>query len=334
MIERSVAVIVHQEGHCPLLTAGARWIFDGRELLPGGGRVCATGVCSIYPQLQDILKAAAPDAALPDGLLSCGANDCGASFRMELASAAALSAVRGDTQRLSLPASMLPSAAPTSSTRRLERGAASATNLLKKQAPFLSRLSKELAAEVISACTTRRYDGGEIILMQGVIGEHLYIVAEGLVEVARFGKSSDETILVTLGVGECFGEMSILTGEVTSAEVRSHGASAILTIARDDLEALLLKRPALSREFSKLLAARLKATNLSLESELSRGVLGKLSMIALLDLVQTLHQSRRTGTLVLSYAGQQARLGFSNGALCTAMLGELAGDEVFYTVMC
>src|SRR6185295_12964106 len=102
--------------------------------------------------------------------------------------------------------------------------------------------------------------------------------------VARQGKGGEETILVTLGAGECFGEMSILTGDVTTAEVRARGKATILSIHKDNLETLLVKRPGLSREFSKLLAGRLKATNSSLESELSRGVLGKLSMIPLLDL--------------------------------------------------
>jgi hypothetical protein len=127
--------------------------------------------------------------------------------------------------------------------------------------------------------------------------------------------------------------MSILTGEVTSAEVRSQGKSAILSVQKEALEALLLTRPLLSREFSKLLAERLKATNISLESELGRGIIGRLSMISLPDLVQALHQSRRTGTLVLNYSGAQGRLGFRNGFLCTARSGELMGNEAFYGMM-
>jgi hypothetical protein len=97
---------------------------------------------------------------------------------------------------------------------------------------------------------------------------------------------------------------------------------------------MLMRRPVLSREFSKLLAERLKASNQSLQSELSRGILGKLSMIALVDLVQTLNQSRRTGTLVLTNAGEEARLGFRNGALVAATLGDIQGEEVFYKTVC
>ena len=54
----------------------------------------------------------------------------------------------------------------------------------------------------------------------------------------------------------------------------------------------------------------------------------------MVDLVQTLGQSRRTGTLVLNHFGQQARLGFRNGSLSTGRCGDIRGDEVFYTVVC
>src|SRR6185436_6288364 len=100
------------------------------------------------------------------------------------------------------------------------------------------------------------------------------------------------------------------------------------------LEALLLRRPVLSREFSKLLAERLKATNMSLQTELNRGIIGKLSMISLVDLVQSLGQSRRSGTLVLNHFGQQARLGFQNGTIISGNCGDIHGDEVFFTVVC
>jgi CRP/FNR family transcriptional regulator, cyclic AMP receptor protein len=268
--------------------------------------------------MNSMRKALPPGMPLPDDFLLCDAPGCDAAFRMEfIQQAPSLPAVTG----------------AHGTTRRLELSANAAVAAARKQ-PFLSRLSPELAAELISACATKKYEQGQIILMQGVVGAHLFIVGEGAVEVARWGPGGDETILVTLGVGECFGEMSILTGEATSAEVRSKGTSTILSLHKDLLETLLLKQPGLSREFSKLLADRLKATNVSLESELARGVLGKLSMISLVDLVQTLHQGRHTGTLVLNYSGEQCRLGFRAGNLCTGMCGETSGEDAFYKVIC
>ena len=318
MPERSIALIVRQTGTCPLLRAEDRWTFTGREISKAPGvRLCATALCYVYPKLNDLLRTLTHDSQLPDDYLLCDANGCDAAFGMQFSSTGA----PGDSSE------------PIGTTRRLER---SNTSSLTKVAPlpFLSRLPKDLAAELIEACKTVYYDDGQIILMQGVVGQHLYIMSEGFAEVSRRGENKDETVLATLGQGQCFGEMSILSGENTSAEVRSKGRSAVLTLHREQLEILLLKSPAISREFSKLLAERLKATNMSLESELSRGILGKLSLISLVDLVQTLNQSRRTGTLMLKHGSEHAEIGFRDGALYSANSGELKGDEAFFKVMC
>jgi len=319
MAERTVALVVHQTGSCPLLKPAERWVVTGREVRPmGTAKLCGGGLCSIYPKLHDLLKSVKANGPLPDDYLLCDTPGCDAAFRMEF---------------VATPAPALP-AGDVAFTRRLEKGAQAATAILRKHGPFLSRLPKEVAADLINACQTERYDDGQIILMQGVVGDHLYIVAEGAVEVAKRGQGNDETVLVSLDPGNCFGEMSILTGEITSAEVRAKGPAAILALHKDKLEALLLRRPILSREFSKLLAERLKATNTSLQTELNRGIIGKLSMISLVDLVQTLGSSRRTGTLLVNYYGQQARLGFKNGTLVSGSCGEFKGDEAFYTVVC
>ena len=368
MPDRPVSLIVQQNSTCPLIKVGDRWPLVGRELKSiGGGKLCVAGLCSVYPKLTDILKMLPPNAGLPDDFLLCDAQGCDVAWRMEFT---ALPQTRIEVKLEPKPVFVIPAegeklapvapqqvplkeetkilGAPVtpvddstrnkvvavSMTRRLERGAEKATSMLRKQGPFLSRLPKELASELVSECTMRNYADGQIILVQGVVGEHLYLVGEGLVEVARQGKNGEETVLVTLGVGECFGEMSILTGDVTTAEVRARGPATILSIHKEKLEPLMLKRPALSREFSKLLAGRLKATNVSLESELARGVLGKLSMIPLLDLVQTLSQGRRTGTLVLNYMGKTGKLGFRNGNMVTATLGDTLGEEAFYNVAC
>jgi len=323
MAERSVALVIHEPGACPLLRSGDRWVFSSGEILKSStGKLCGNGLCSVFPKLRDILKSLPPSGALPDDYLLCDSPGCDAAFMMEFLAAAA-------------PAAGVTVAKDAVFTRRLERGAQAATAILRKHGPFLTRLPQEVAGDLVNACQMVQYEDGQIILMQGVVGDHLYIVAEGTVEVAKRGdKNNDETVLVTLDPGNCFGEMSILTGEITSAEVRSRGQSKVLCLHKDRLEGLLLRRPVLSREFSKLLAERLKATNTSLQLELNRGIIGKLSMISLVDLVQTLQQSRRTGTLVLNYYGQQARLGFKNGTLFTAVAGEQKGDEAFYKVVC
>ena len=85
------------------------------------------------------------------------------------------------------------------------------------------------------------------------------------------------SVLAVLGEGECFGEMSLLTGELTSAAVTARGEASVAAVPREELERLLEASPELSRAFTNLLAARLRAQNAWLEGELGRGILGQLS---------------------------------------------------------
>ncbi|HEY3323918.1 MAG TPA: DUF4388 domain-containing protein [Planctomycetota bacterium] len=312
MADRVVTLIVHDPGKCPALKAGDRWVVSGREVRGQGASLCGHGVCSVFPKLFDLLKTLPAGAPLPDDYLLCDSPGCDAAFCMEVPAAVAESGF----------------------TRRLERGAKSATEVIRRQRSFLLRIPKEAAADLAKLCSMQKYQNAQIVLMQGVVGQKLYIIAEGNLEVVKRGEGKDETVLATLSTGDCVGEMSILTGETTSAEVRAKGTASVMSIAKETLEGLLLKHPLLSREFSKLLAERLKATNASLQSELSRGIIGKLSMISLVDLVQALQQSRRTGTLVLNFSGEQARLGFKEGVLRAAVAGTAMGDEAFYKTVC
>ena len=307
MAERPVILTVEQPGTC-VLAPGQKILFHGKEVSsPGGGKLCAQAVCTLYPQLHAMLTDLAPDAPLPTERMICG---CGTVFR------AAFAQTGRD--------------APAAS--RYARSGSTASHALKQTSPFLKRLPLELGDELRHFCARKRCTAGDVLLEQGVTGQHLYIVADGSVEVVR-RKDNAETVLAALGPGECFGEMSILTGEVTSAEVRAVGACAVLLLPKADLESLLLKRPVLSAAFSKLLAERLKAASASMASELSRGIVGKLSLICLSDMVQMLNQSRQSGTMVLTQAGEQARLGFRNGALTDAQCGAHAGDEAFFHVL-
>jgi hypothetical protein len=133
--------------------------------------------------------------------------------------------------------------------------------------------------------------------------------------------------------GDFFGEYSLLTELASEFEVRAVGDCIALAINRKDFYQLLLKRPALLTVAAKMVAEKFKAAAKSVENELSRGILGKLSMIPLTDLVQSLYQSRRTGTLVVHADKTQALITFSNGAVVSAVLGKRHGEDAFYRLV-
>lgn len=354
MAARPICLIVSKAEGCTLLREGDRWVLDGHEVgVVGQSKICAQALCSFYPHLKNLLSITPKDMALPPMLLRCQGEGCGTIFRIEPVAPATV-AVAAPAARLSqtqaaplpqpppqvpAPAAVPEPAGATASgigvTRRLERGALAAGNKLQEQGTFLSRIPPHASVKVVGAAKRVPYVNGQLVLDEGVRGDSLYIVGDGKVEVIkRSPKDGSETILAVLSTGECFGEMSLLTGEPTSAAVRSRGDSVIFVLVRAELDKLLVQIPELNRVFSQLLAARLRTVNMTLESELGRGILGKLSMISMIDLVQTLNGSRRTGRLVLTGQGSEAHVIFNNGTVAGAVLGDLKGEEAFYGVVC
>lgn len=347
MAARSIHLVVSKADGCPLMKEGDRWVVSNPEIgVIGDARVCAHAICSFFPHIKNLLHVTPKDMALPPMLLRCQGEGCATIFRIEAAAPPGLQAkppvvagipaapASAVTIGATLPAQIqAPTRTDVGATRRLERGAMAAGNKLKEQGTFLSRIPPHAAVKVIGTAKKVVYVNGQLILDEGVRGDALYIVGDGKVEVVkRSPKDGSETVLAVLSDGECFGEMSLLTGEPTSAAIRARGEAAIFVLVRKQLDALLVEIPALNRVFSQLLAARLRTVNTTLESELGRGILGKLSMISMIDLVQTLNASRRTGTLVVTGQQGEAQILFKNGQVSGALLGRMRGEEAFYAV--
>ena len=64
-----------------------------------------------------------------------------------------------------------------------------------------------------------------------------------------------------MSAGACFGEMSLLSGDVTSADVVAVGACETLALDRPAFEALVAHQPQLLREFVRMVSRRLKDSN-------------------------------------------------------------------------
>jgi len=81
---------------------------------------------------------------------------------------------------------------------------------------------------------------GEILFEAGDTGDALYIVAGGKMEVLGGAAGDPATVVIAqLGEGETFGEMSLLSGGVRTATVRSIQDTVLLEIGKPDFERLV-----------------------------------------------------------------------------------------------
>ena len=74
----------------------------------------------------------------------------------------------------------------------------------------------------------RLYQDGDIIFRKGDLGDCMYLVQKGAVEVIL--DESDDHVPNVIRSGEFFGEMSLFSGEPRTATIRCRGESRIMTI--------------------------------------------------------------------------------------------------------
>lgn len=119
--------------------------------------------------------------------------------------------------------------------------------------------------EAIGARLSRRtFCAGDTLIRQGVWSGELYIVGRGVVEISvedDSGKGADEVTLRRLVTGDCFGEMSLITGSPPSATVTALTDGEAWTLAQHDFLRLALGQPELSRNISAILSERLLRTS-------------------------------------------------------------------------
>jgi CRP-like cAMP-binding protein len=145
----------------------------------------------------------------------------------------------------------------------------------KIQECFLFKgLSFEETRMLASICKPIIKSDSDIIVEENSLGQGLYLVVKGKVQVSR-GKDETKRTLATLKDGETFGEMSLIEDMLTSASVTSIGETQLLKIDKRDLEQLMDKNylfaAKIYRSFCIVLSERLRKANQQLEEEKANG---------------------------------------------------------------
>jgi small-conductance mechanosensitive channel/CRP-like cAMP-binding protein len=175
--------------------------------------------------------------------------------------------------RLAMPGrDILMTETETSIRGRAESEAVAATRRLAAVDLFAA-LAPETRDELARRALRRIFDSGEAIVGEGEPGDSLLVIDRGRVRIAK-----GDLALATLGPGEFFGEMSLLTGEPRSASAVAETPTEVIVLDRAALAPLLERDPALAETLSRLLAARAASTEERLEhhrGELERARTGR-----------------------------------------------------------
>jgi flavin-dependent dehydrogenase len=104
------------------------------------------------------------------------------------------------------------------------------------------------------------YHAGEVIVRQGEVGDCMYVIQSGKVEVVREHEGK-EIRLAELGEGDFFGEMALFEKDVRSATVRPLGDVRVLTVDRKMFLRKIHDDPSLAFMIMQRMSKRLRELN-------------------------------------------------------------------------
>ncbi len=140
------------------------------------------------------------------------------------------------------------------------------TQFLKNVIPFTSLDDadlKDIAGTMKVACFSPK----TTIIRQGNPGTSFYIIHSGLVKVSLKDKDEKEKILGFLGEGDCFGEISLITREATTANIHAVEHTFCLEQAEDQFREMTQKHPIFINFFNQLLTRRMRVVYKGLLAE-------------------------------------------------------------------
>jgi small-conductance mechanosensitive channel/CRP-like cAMP-binding protein len=122
---------------------------------------------------------------------------------------------------------------------------------------FLEALTSEQLQRLAGETRSVLYPAGAAVVRQGEAGDSLFVIARGRVEVSVHAPGGGpEQHLATMGPGDYFGEMSLLTGAPRSATIRATEETRLVVLRKEALRPILLADPTIAERLSKTLARR------------------------------------------------------------------------------
>lgn len=157
---------------------------------------------------------------------------------------------------------------------------------------YFRDLDDEEVRRVAAVARTKRYERGEILLLEGMQGGALCYVKSGLIKIYKTSPDAKEQVLRLIGPGQTFNDVPALDGGPNPASAAALEPSEVLMLSGEALRQLIAERPAVATAVVAALARALR------------------HMVGLVEDLSFRHVTERVAKLLLE---QQERLGGAGG---------------------
>ena len=145
---------------------------------------------------------------------------------------------------------------------------------LIRSIPLFDGISDDDLDALFASLARRSFAPGQLIFGQGEIGDALFIIESGDVNIFLPGEASRRVSLADLAAGEIFGELAIFDEQPRSASALATTSTSLFELKHAQLEAFISTRPRAAMALLGTISRRLRETNALLSGRAARNVSG------------------------------------------------------------
>jgi CRP-like cAMP-binding protein len=168
----------------------------------------------------------------------------------------------------------------------------------------------------------------KVLLEKDSPGTHLYIIISGEVNVV----ADDGTKISKIHSGDIFGEVSLLSGEPHSNSLHTVTVTQAALLSIKNFRQILKMHPPLQIFLFKLLINRVQLMALR-AGNIASGMSGDLEEIQVVDLLQLIHTSKKTGHIDIGCVDGRGQVFFNEGEIIYAHYAQLEGKEAVFAIL-
>jgi len=142
-------------------------------------------------------------------------------------------------------------------------------------------LSPKEMAELDHITTVSSVEKGKVFYRPEEVGEVLFIIKKGRVQLYRISPEGKKLVIATLGPGSIFGEMALIGQQMHNTFAEAVEDCQICVMSRTDLERLILRKPQVALRVLDTTGRRLRSAEERLEDMAFKGIPARLASLLL-----------------------------------------------------
>ncbi len=150
-----------------------------------------------------------------------------------------------------------------------------------KQIPYFAGLPDRDLERIRPLVHEHAYPRGEMVILEGEPCEAIYFVKSGRVKVFKTSPEGREQVLRIMKAGDTFNEVPVFDGGPNPASVEAMEPTSLYGLSAEEMQLLMRDIPAISRNVTRILAARLRNLVELVEDLSFRQVSGRVAKILL-----------------------------------------------------